>query len=162
MKRPPRPKNESLFAHGGLGCTVLYGLLIAIISTTAFLQIPIGQLMRAGQPVTLENLGILMADGALLGRCQTYAFTVLGISQLFHAIGMRDVETSIFRMNHLRNKLMILAVTVGILLQLLVTEIPYFIRVFGTSPLAVKEWLMLLVLSAMPLLAHEIMALFTR
>ncbi len=162
MKRPPRPKNESLFTHGGLGCTVLYGLLIAIISTTAFLQIPIGQLMRAGQPVTLKNLGILMTDGALLGRCQTYAFTVLGISQLFHAIGMRDVETSIFRMNHLRNKLMIVAVAIGILLQLLVTEVPYFIKVFGTSPLKVTEWIMLLFLSAMPLLAHEIMAFFSK
>ncbi|MCI8465273.1 MAG: cation-translocating P-type ATPase [Lachnospiraceae bacterium] len=160
MKRPPRPKNESLFAHGGLSCTILYGFLIAFISTVAFLQLPIGSLMRAGQPVTLGNLGRLMADNVFLGRCQTYAFTVLGISQLFHAIGMRDVETSLFRMNHFRNKLMILAVAVGILLQLLVTEIPYFIGVFGTCSLAFSEWLLLLVLSAMPLLAHEILAFF--
>ncbi len=158
MKRPPRSKNESLFARGGLSCTLLYGFLIAFISTAAFLQLPIGMLMRAGDPVTVETLGNLMADPGLLGRCQTYAFTVLGISQLFHAVGMRDVETSLFRMNHLGNKLMLLAVVLGFLLQLLVTEVPYFVGVFGTCSLALPEWLMLLLLSAMPLLAHEILA----
>ena len=107
---------------------------------------------------TVEALGNLMADPGLLGRCQTYAFTVLGISQLFHAVGMRDVETSLFRMNHLGNKLMLLAVVLGFLLQLLVTEVPYFVGVFGTCSLAFPEWLMLLLLSAMPLLAHEILA----
>ena len=108
--------------------------------------------------MTVETLGNLMADPGLLGRCQTYAFTVLGISQLFHAVGMRDVETSLFRMNHLGNKLMLLAVVLGFLLQLLVTEVPYFVGVFGTCSLALPEWLMLLLLSAMPLLAHEILA----
>ncbi|MCI8505668.1 MAG: cation-translocating P-type ATPase [Lachnospiraceae bacterium] len=158
MKRPPRSKNESLFAKGGLSCTLLYGFLIAFISTAAFLQLPLGNLMRAGLPITVENLGMLMGDGAFLGRCQTYAFTVLGISQLFHAIGMRDVETSLLRMNHRNNKMMLLAVVLGIFLQLLVTEVPYFIGVFGTCSLAFTEWLLLLVLSAMPLLAHEILA----
>ncbi|MCD2492911.1 cation-translocating P-type ATPase [Lacrimispora sp. NSJ-141] len=159
MRRPPRSKNESLFAGGGLSCTILYGLLIAIISTTAFLQLPLTFLSSAGMPVTLENLRGLMADPALLSRCQTYAFTVLGISQLFHAIGMRDVETSVFRMKHFNNKLMIAAFVVGIGLQLLVTEVPYFIGVFGTCSLALQEWILLLILSAMPVLAHEVLIL---
>ena len=162
MKRPPRSREESLFAHGGLGCTVLYGLLIAFISTTAFLQLPIGQLLREGSPVTLRNLEGLMADRVFLGRCQTYAFTVLGISQLFHAVGMRDVETSVFRMKHFNNRLMLLAFFVGFSLQLLVTEIPYFIGIFGTCHLELSEWLMLTVLSAMPLFAHELLVLFER
>lgn len=158
MKRHPRAKKESLFAKGGLSCTLLYGFLIAFISTAAFLQLPIGRLMRTGSPITVESLGRLMSDQVFLSRCQTYAFTVLGISQLFHAIGMRDVETSLFRMNHLRNKLMILAVFLGLLLQLLVTEVPYFVGIFGTCSLAPIEWLLLLTLSAVPLLAHEILA----
>lgn len=54
--------------------------------------------------------------------CQTYAFTVLGLSQLFHAVGMRDVEKSVFRMNPVNNLLMILAVVIGFALQIMVTE----------------------------------------
>lgn len=159
MDRPPRPKNESLFAGGGLSCTVFYGCLIAFISSIAFLQLPLGILSRKGLPVTLSNLRILMGSKELLGRCQTYAFTVLGISQLFHAVGMRDVETSVFKMNHLENKLMLAAFALGFVLQLLVTEVPYFISAFGTCSLSLKEWMLLTALSAMPLLAHEILAL---
>lgn len=158
MSRPPRAKSESLFAGGGLNCTVFYGILIACISTTAFLQIPVQMMMAQGISINLEHLRTMLANPQLLSRCQTYAFTVLGMSQLFHAIGMRDVERSVFTMDHLANKLMIAAFAIGISLQLLVTEVPYFVSVFGTCALSWAEWLKLLILAAMPLLAHEIMA----
>jgi Ca2+-transporting ATPase len=160
MKRPPRPSNESLFAEGGLSCTLLYGFLIAGISMTAFLQLPLSLMASQQVPVTLENLRLLLNTPEILARSQTYAFTVLGISQLFHAIGMRDVETSIFRMNHLNNRLMLAAVTAGLGLQLLVTEFPYFIQAFGTCRLSLQEWGCLILLAAMPLAAHELL-LFT-
>ncbi|MCI8598243.1 MAG: cation-translocating P-type ATPase [Lachnospiraceae bacterium] len=159
MNRPPRPKNESLFASGGLNCTLLYGILIAFISITAFLQLPISLLLSHNQPVSLENLRTLLTVPEILVRSQTYSFTVLGISQLFHAIGMRDVETSFFRMNHLNNRLMLAAFFIGISLQALVTEFPYFIQVFGTCHLSSFEWLRLILLAAMPLLAHELLLL---
>jgi Ca2+-transporting ATPase len=94
-----------------------------------------------------------------LARSQTYAFTVLGISQLFHAVGMRDVETSLFRMKHLNNRLMIAAFVIGLGLQGLVTEFPYFIRAFGTCHLELEEWGQLVLLAAMPLVAHELLLL---
>lgn len=161
MDRPPRDKHESLFAGGGWSCTCFYGCLIAIISLTAFLQLPVGLLLREGVPLTLKGVAELLGQPEILNRCQTYAFTVLGMAQLFHAIGMRDVEMSLFRMNHLENRLMILAVIVGVGLQLTVTEIPYFITLFGTCRLSVLEWVKLLVLASMPLLAHEILVLLS-
>ncbi len=159
MSRPPRPKNESLFAGGGLSCTLLYGILIAFISITAFLQLPVSLLLTHDVPVNLHNLRLLLAAPEILARSQTYSFTVLGISQLFHAVGMRDVEISFFRMNHTNNPLMIAAFTAGISLQILVTEFPYFIRAFGTCHLNISEWSGLILLAAMPLLAHELMLL---
>ena len=159
MDRPPRGKDESLFAGGGLNCTCFYGALIAFISMTAFLQLPVGILLGAGSTVTPAAIRLLLADAELLSRCQTYAFTVLGMSQLFHAIGMRDVETSLFQMNHLENRLMIAAFAIGTGLQLLVTEVPYFVNLFGTCRLTLLEWVKLLVLAAMPLLGHELLVL---
>ena len=116
-------------------------------------------LLAQGMPVTTAAIQELLLRQELLSRCQTYAFTVLGMAQLFHAVGMRDVETSLFRINHLENRLMILAILVGIGLQLVVTEIPYFVGLFGTCRLTVLEWVKLLVLAAMPMLAHELLVL---
>lgn len=155
MKRPPRPKDENLFADGGLSCTVFYGLLIGFISISAFLYLPIQTLRVSGIAITPSHIRELLLLPDILTRSQTYAFTVLGMSQLFHAIGMRDVDCSLFRMKHFTNKLMILAVVLGIALQALVTTVPYFIKAFGTVPLSFSDWKMLLLLAAMPLLAHE-------
>lgn len=162
MNRPPRGKLESLFAGGGLSCTIFYGALIAAISTIAFLHLPIQMMLSQNMDFSLENLRLLFLNQDLLRTCQTYAFTVLGMSQLFHAIGMRDVERSVFTMNHLGNKLMIAAFAIGMGLQLMVTEIPYFVTAFGTCALSGMEWIKLLILAAVPLFAHELLILFSK
>jgi Ca2+-transporting ATPase len=135
MRRPPRDPAESLFAGGGLFTTLFYGVLVAGCTLFAF----------------MEGLQISTAAG------QTYAFTVLGISQLFHAVGMRDVTKSIFRMSHTSNPLMIFSFAMGLALQVAVTEIPFLIRVFGTVQLSPEQWLRLCALSAVPLVAHELL-----
>ena len=160
MKQQPRKAKESLFARGGLACTCFYGALIAVISLTAFLMLPCAVIRMQGLPLSIGQISHVLQNGDVLAKAQTYAFTVLGMSQLFHAVGMRDVHRSIFRVNHLENKLMILACGVGFLLQFAVTEVPFLIGAFGTSSLSGQEWLRLIGLSAMPLLAHEFMALF--
>lgn len=157
MRQPPRKASEGLFAHGALFCMLFYGCLIAFISLAAFLIVPLGMLKASDTKVCADSIRDLLKDPVILSRCQTYAFTVLGMSQLFHAIGMRNVEKSVFRMNPFGNKLMLLAGCVGIILQLLVTEVPFLISAFGTVCLSLREWGVLLVLSAMPIAAHELL-----
>ena len=171
MHHPPRGPEESMFARGGPMCTCFYGILIALISLVAFLVLPltvlrleggmpegISQLLQPGNfTAILRELRSVLLRPDVLTKSQTYAFTVLGMSQLFHAIGMRDVHRSVFRMNHLENKLMILAVVSGFALQFAVTEVPFLIRAFGASHLDGREWLLLCVLAAFPLLAHEVL-----
>lgn len=156
MGRPPRSPKESLFAHGGLFCTLFYGSLISAISLLAFLTLPIGCISQAGLTFTPEHIRQILSEPGILQRSQTYAFTVLGFSQLFHAIGMRNMSLSIFRMNHWNNPSMFVAFGVGLLLQIIVTEIPILTEFFGASRLSLKEWLSLTLLSATPLLFHEL------
>lgn len=159
MKNSPRKESESLFARGGLACTVFYGFLIAGISLTAFCYPILPALLESGSLLKApEILRECLMQPGVLNRAQTYAFTVLGLSQLFHAIGMRDVNVSVIRMKH-DNRLMFLAVLLGILLQGAVTEIPVFVRAFGTVPLKAGEWLLLTGLSMIPLLSHELIAI---
>ncbi|MCI8896071.1 MAG: cation-translocating P-type ATPase [Lachnospiraceae bacterium] len=162
MRRPPRKPGESLFAGAGLACTCFYGLLIGAISLTAFLTVPLGILEGRGMAVSLEHLRLVLGEGETLRCAQTYAFTVLGMSQLFHAVGMRNIHRSVFRMNHMENKLMIAACLAGFLLQLAVTLHPALVEAFQTVQLSWEEWLRLTVLAAFPMLAHEIMAALSR
>jgi len=132
-------------------------MCISIITLAAFLLSPILALEQAGTAVNLGNLiSILDTDPLLLTRAQTYAFTVLSISELFHAIGMRNTQMSIFRMNHIENKLMILAFLVGLVLQIAITEIPFLLNLFGTVSLSITEWLLLIAIATVPLWVHEI------
>ncbi len=159
MKNAPRKAGESLFARGGLACTCFYGVLIAGVSLTAFFLLPCSWIRFQGLPVNLENLTMVLKQDVLLAKAQTYAFTTLAMSQLFHAVGMRDVQKSVFRMKHLDNKLMIAACLIGFLLQFAVTEIPVLIGAFGTFRLSLGEWGRLALLAAFPLFAHECIAL---
>ncbi len=159
MRQKPRKAKESLFARGGLACTCFYGCLIAAVSLTAFLMLPCALLHIRGLGIGIPQLAEILQEEWVLSKAQTYAFTVLGMSQLWHAVGMRDVGRSVLRMNHLENKLMLVACVLGFLLQFAVTEIPFLIGAFGTSPLSGREWMRLTILAAMPMVAHEIIAL---
>lgn len=159
MKTPPRNPNDSLFAGGGTFYMVFYGILIAIMTLGAFLLVPIREILGAGGTVTLSAISLAL-NSSLLDKAQTYAFTILAVSQLWHAIGMRDVSTSIFRMNHLKNKTMIFAFVFGLALQFICTETAICNKLFGTVALAGLEWAELILFAAIPLLFHEIFVLF--
>lgn len=160
MQRPPRNPKESLFAEGGIFITLFYGTIVAVITLGAFVFDPVRTILQSGGSVTIAAIAECMKDPIMLAESQTFAFTILGMSQLFHAIGMRNVEKSVFKMNLLENKFMIIAVAIGFVLQIAVTEIPFLINVFGTHSLALSEWLLLTAVSTVPLIVHEIMVPF--
>ena len=167
MRCPPRKASESLFARGGMACTLFYGALITGIGLAAFLVLPWGILAAEGELTgnlftCVERLRELMSQEQILAKSQTYAFTVLGMCQLYHAIGMRDVQKSVFAMRPWDNLLMVAACIIGFILQFAVTEIPFLINAFGTSHLSGQEWLLLSALAAFPLLAHEVIVVFRR
>lgn len=162
MSEKPRRKGESLFAKGGLLCVICYGLVIGGVSLAAFLKVPYDRIVAEGLPVSLHNVIEGLRISAVLVKAQTHAFTVLGISQLFHAIGMRDVNRSVFKMNHRNNPYMIGALVIGIALQVAVTEITPLIQLFGTVRLGLMEWMQLIALSTTPLIVHELMVAVSR
>ena len=159
MKNKPKKINETVFSNDRWQLIVIYGLLIAIITLFAFIYNPIVALSNSNMAITLENIKLMFDDSLIAVKSQTYAFTVLALSELFHAIGMRDTKTSIFTFNHLDNKVMILAFVVGFVGQIAVTEIPFLINVFGTTSLSLIEWVGITLFSMIPLLMHEFIVL---
>ncbi len=161
MKQPPRKSTDTMFSHGGLSCTLCYGVVIGVISILAFMAVPYEELLQRQLPVNLLSMKKILEIEWILNKAQTHAFTVLGMSQLVHAVGMRDVNRSVFRMKHFQNLYMLAALGIGLLLQVLVTEVPYLVTLFETNRLTFSEWGRLQLLALTPLAVHELLCLFT-
>ncbi len=159
MKVPPRDPKESLFAHGGLMLTIFYGVVISIITLGGFLTAAIMSLNATGTDVTISTIKSTLENSETLKVAQTYAFTILGISQIFHALGMRNIDVSVFKNFRNRNNMMIVAFIVGFVLQIAVTEIGILCSIFGTVQLSLKEWFFLVLASSIPLWLHEIIVI---
>ncbi|MFT8888780.1 MAG: cation-translocating P-type ATPase [Ethanoligenens sp.] len=146
MKEKPRSPKESLFAHGGIAILLLYGAIIGGASL-------IGYLVGYNEGIAARGA----AYGRILGG--TLCVTVLAVSQLFHAIGMRNTNRSLFRMNHLENRFMLFAFFLGLILQIVIIEIPILNVFFSTTPLDAPHWLLTFGLALLPLVAHELIVL---
>ena len=178
MKQPPRSAKAGLFSDGGFATCLVFGILIGAMTLAAFLYVPIEDIAKnhpedgisihsideALSPTKPEDVSeeewenhpVKKAADERYRRAQTFAFTTLGISQLFNALGFRKLHRSFFKSNLLKNKMMIVAFLIGFGLQILVTEVPFLIEAFKTTQLHVNEWLILTVFCTLPLWVHEI------
>ena len=162
MNDPPRKEGESIFAHGGFKLVGIYSVLISMLTLGGFLYVPVSMLLANGEAITLANIAAQYDIVGVLERSGTYAFCILAVAQLFHAIGMRDTENSILTFNWMDNKVMILAFIVGLAGQLLVTEVPFLVNVFGTVSLSFKEWLSIIGVSMTPMIVHEVLVILKK
>lgn len=134
MNKPPKPKNEGIFA-GGMGLrVVLQGLLFAVITLVGF---------KLGESIT-----------STLEGGQTMAFTVLALSQVLQAFNMRS-DRSLFKIGPFTNRTLNLAAAVSLALVLLVLFTPVRIA-FGLVILPVKLYLAALGLILIPTVLMEI------
>ena len=134
MKRPPRPPNESIFAHGMWQHMVWVGLLIGGLSI----------------------LSQAWAYHSGNENWQTIVFTVLTVSQLFHALAIRSERDSLFTIGLFSNLPLLGAVLATLGLQLAVIYVPFFNPIFKTQPLTLQELATCVALSSVVLLAVEI------
>ena len=157
MNKKPRKENESIFAGGAIPHIVINAILIAVITLAGFLFPAIKYLFDNNIAFSIQNIANAYSVGDILAHGQTYAFSILAISELFHAIGARDEYNTIFKFKWLDNKMMLVAFAVGFLGQLAVTEIPFLTSIFGTVGLTFVEWLAIFGVASLSLVMHEVM-----
>ena len=157
MNSQPRNPKESLFAHGGLWVMLGYGCVITIATLLAFFLVP----MIEYQTFDFREICELLShpEYGVMRVAQTCAFSVLGISELFHMLGMTSLRQSFVHNFKSKNKLLWIALFAGIALQVLVVEVPGLNNFFKCSALAPKYWALVFGLSLLPLVVHEIVAL---
>jgi Ca2+-transporting ATPase len=134
MQRPPRPPQESIFAHGMWQHMLWVGLLMGAVSLlTQAWAIHIGS-----------------------AHWQSMVFTVLTLSQLGHVLAIRFERESLFTGGALSNPALIGALLLTFALQMAVLYVPWLNPVFKTEPLGWGEMGFCLAMSSIVFFAVEI------
>lgn len=133
MTKPPKPKNQGLFANGYGIIIVLQGIMFGLLSLVAY---KIGDI----------NFG---AKGG-----QTMAFIVLSVSQLVQSFNMRSTS-SLFKIGFFSNKKLTISVLISLLLVVLVVFTPVRV-VFGLIAISWKTYLLCFGMALIPLVVMEI------
>ena len=134
MNKKPKKSNESLFSNGLWGNIFVEGCMIGILTLFAF---SIGNKLY----------------GVEVGR--TMAFFALSSLELVHSFNVKS-EGSIFKATIFNNFYLIGAFIVGIALQVLVIVIPPIAHIFDSVPLNSKQWLIIALISILPIVIIEI------
>ena len=112
--------------------------------------------------VVAFSIGIVFFDQlGQFDRGRTMAFSVLGISQLLHAFNMRS-EKSVINKGFFKNKFLVFALLLGIVLQISIVSIPVLSGIFKVVPLSLNEWLICAILAIMPIPIVELQKKFIK
>lgn len=160
MKEKPRKRSESLFSNKGMFITLFYGFIIAFISIISFLIVPIRELLAQNLKFNFDNIRLILKNENVLIKARSICFSTLSISEIFHMVGMSNVKANLLTILKNNNNLRILAFFIGLILQIIVIQIPFMNIIFKTCPLELKEWLMVILISFIPLTIHEALVKF--
>jgi len=154
MNKEPRDPKESFFARGAGIRAIIGGVLIGSLTLLAF-------------AIGLSERGSSLFESAdapedVLIYARTMAFVVLATSQLFYSLTMRSETKSIFQVGLFKNKYLIMSIIAGTGLQFGLISIPFLANAFKVIALPLNDWLIVIGLSLLPLLANEIIKIFMR
>lgn len=134
MSRLPRNPKKSLFADGLWWKIIIEGTMLGMFTLLAF---SIGNRLYSVE----------------VGR--TMAFITLGMLELVHSFNIKS-EESIFKIGIFENKYLILALILGVLLQVIVVITNPLAEIFSLVPLTGIQWLYTILISIAPIPIVEI------
>lgn len=151
MKEKPRSASERIFVKDDVSFMILNGSLIGILTLFAFME----GLKIYTESTSLFTMNLQAVNSEALIHAQTLAFLTLSVSQLFHAFNLRTSRKSIFQAGIFKNRYLIGAVVVGLVLQIALVYVPVFSDWFHLRPLVWQEWLFVIGLSMIPVAVNE-------
>ncbi len=133
MKQSPRPKDKGLFSDGNGVVVIVMGLVQTLLTLSAFV------------------IGLYLYNEA---SGMSMAFYTLNIVQFFYLVSIRT-EKVIFKSNPFKNKFIILAILFAGGLLTLIAATPLH-KILGLATLNGWEWLYILLVSVVMLIASEL------
>ncbi|MDI9475688.1 MAG: cation-translocating P-type ATPase [Natronincolaceae bacterium] len=142
MNQKPRNPDEPILNRRMIIGIVLQSIAVAIASFSAYWW----GINRYGMNNILE--------------ARTIAFATLILSELLMVFSTRSSRYTALEIGIFSNKKLVQGVSLSFLLMLAVIYIPFLNPIFGTFPLGLSEWKIILPLAFIPLLPGEITKLF--
>ena len=148
MLQAPRPRNERLLSWGLLVRAYLWlGVLEASIAMTAFYFVLGDTGWRYGELLPSNNPGYLQAT--------TACFAGIVMAQMINVFLCRHPQQSALRFGAFSNPLLLAGLALELALMLLMIYTPLGNSLFGTAPLPLAVWLLLLPLALLMGLLDE-------
>ena len=139
MSRPPRPPQQSVFSEGRGIHIIWVGILMAGIALSL-------------QAWSIRN-GL---------HWQTMVFNFLCLAQFGHVLVIHTGKQSFFQTELFSNRLLIVAIAISLLLQAVITYVPFFQPIFETEALTFGEFVIVGACASLVFFAVEIEKLITR
>jgi Ca2+-transporting ATPase len=104
-----------------------------------------GLLLRIGFMATMMGIGVFAIFNwaqmrMTLAEARTIAFCSVVAFEWFRAFNARSDEYTVFRLGVWRNRWLLMSISVAVMLQLAVVYLPFLQVAFGTVPLALDRW----------------------
>jgi sodium/potassium-transporting ATPase subunit alpha len=105
---------------------------------------------------------VLPIDDQLTRQASTATFLGIVIMQIGNVFACRSSHESVFRMGMFSNRLIIIGIAAELILSAFIIYHPFGNMIFGTAPLGLDIWLILLPFSIILLAAEELRKLYVR
>ncbi|MFW9934292.1 MAG: calcium-translocating P-type ATPase, SERCA-type [Candidatus Thorarchaeota archaeon] len=145
MKRKPRDPQEGVITRRVWILIWIVGITIAFVT--------LGLFAISMQNLTM-NFGYSPEEAVL--RAGTLALTLLVMTQMVQALNSRSGRLSLFQVGFFKNRYLLFAIGISIILQLMIVYFPPFQVVFRTVPLLLQDWIIIILLSLLVFVVVEI------
>ena len=139
MDRKPRSADESILTRRSQAQIVWQGALITVSALSVYLG---------------AKQGIIDVESET--HIQTMLFTSIVLAQLLHSLNFRSATRTVFSLESLKNKWLLLAIGGSLLLHMLVVYVPFMQRIFKTEPLGIHDWIAVLLAALIPMILIDI------
>jgi Ca2+-transporting ATPase len=140
MERKPRSKNEKILNIQSLRFIGILGFIMCLGTVYIF--------------VNTFDLGFIKAS--------TMTFTALILVQMVVALVARSERYPFIKTGIRNNKKLLGAIALSILLQIIIIYMPFFNTIFGTTPLNIAEWGIIILFSAIVFAVFEMIKIFRK
>ncbi|XP_004510638.1 calcium-transporting ATPase, endoplasmic reticulum-type isoform X2 [Cicer arietinum] len=113
-----------------------------------------------GRLITFSNPCDYFSVGKV--KAMTLSLSVLVAIEMFNSLNALSEENSLRTLPPWKNPWLLVAMTISLGLHCLILYIPFLSEVFGVAPLSLKEWFLVILISAPVILIDEILKFVVR